>query len=157
MINVLKYFIINKVKILYCMQFLKDDLIIQWFIHTFDDETMTIDQVIYLKSKQFLLNLVVDSINRWLIVYEKFNAIYQKIDQKVNVFKIYLEKMKRELSYFDEYHKIMLFLIKLTSVLKNKFLIIKDVSNIKETILFKIIMQEITLSRTRESNSNNNN
>ena len=57
---------------------------------------MTIDQVIYLKFEQFLLNLVVDSINRRLIVYEKFDTIYQKIDQKVIVFKIYLKEIKKE-------------------------------------------------------------
>ena len=33
----------------------------------------------------------------------------------------------------------------------------KNMLNIKETILFKIIMQKITLSRTRESDDNSNN
>ena len=118
---------------------------------------MTIDQVIYLKFEQLLLNLVIDLINRRLIVYEKFDAIHQKINQKVNVFKIYLKEIKRELFLFDEYHKAMLFLIKLISMLKNKLFIMKNVFNIKETILFKIIMQEITLSRTRENDDNSNN
>ena len=44
--NVSKDFIIDKVKILWYMQFLENDLIIQWFIHTFDNETMTVDQII---------------------------------------------------------------------------------------------------------------
>ena len=101
---------------------------------------MTIDQIIYLKFEQFLLDLVIDSINYLLIVYKKFNAIHQKIDQKVSVFRIYLEKIKKELSFFDKYYRIMLFLVKLTSVLKNKLFIMKNVSNIKETILFKVIM-----------------
>ena len=92
--SVSEYFVTDKVKNFWCMQFLKNDLIIQWFIYTFDDKMMTIDQVIYLKFEQFLLNFVIDSINRQLIVYKKFNAIYQKIDQKVNVFKIYLKKIK---------------------------------------------------------------
>ena len=118
---------------------------------------MTIDQIIYLKFEQFLLNFVVDSINRQFIVYENFDAIHQKIDQKVNVFKIYLKEIKRELFFFDKYHKTMLFLVKLISVLKNKLLIMKNVSNTKEIILFKIIMQKITLSRTREGDDNNNN
>ena len=84
---------------------------------------MAIDQIIYLKFEQFLLDLVVDSINRWFIVYEKFDAIHQKIDQKVSVFKIYLKEIEKELPFFDEYHKAMLFLAKLTSVLKNKLFI----------------------------------
>ena len=50
----------------------------------------------------------------------------------------------------------MLFLAKLTSMLKNKFFIMKNVPNIKEIILFKIIMQKITLSRTREDDDNYN-
>ena len=103
-----------------------------------------------------MLNLIIDSINRRLIAYEKFNAIHQKIDQKINVFKIYLKKIKRKLLFFDEYHKVMLFLIKLISILKNKFLTMKNVSNIKKIILFKIIMQKITLNRTRENNNNHN-
>ena len=118
---------------------------------------MTTDQVIYLKFEQFLLSLIIDSINRRLIVYEKFDAIHQKIDQKVSVFKIYLKEIERELSSFDEYHKIILFLIKLTSMLKNKLFIMKDVSNTRKTILFKIIMQEITLNRTRDDGGSSNN
>ena len=50
----------------------------------------------------------------------------------------------------------MLFLIKLTPILKNKFFIMKDVLNIKKIILFKIIIQKITLNRTREDDDNHN-
>ena len=103
-----------------------------------------------------MLNLIVDSVNRRLIAYEKFDATHQKIDQKINVFKIYLKEIKKELSPFDEYHKTMLFLTKLTSVLKNKLFTMKDVPNIKKTILFKVIMQKIILSRTREDDGNHN-
>ena len=95
--------------------------------------------------------------NRRLIVYKKFNTIHQKIDQKVNVFKIYLKEIKRKLFFFNEYHKVMLFLAKLISVLKNILFIMKDVLNIRETILSKIITQEIILSRTRENDNNSNN
>ena len=51
----------------------------------------------------------------------------------------------------------MLFLVKFISVLKNKLFIMRNVSNIKKVILFKIIMQEIILSRTREDDNNSNN
>ena len=101
---------------------------------------MTIDQVIYLKFEQFLLNLVIDSINRQFIVYEKFDTTHQKIGQKVNVFKIYLKEIEKELSFFDKYYKVILFLVKLILVLKNKLLIIKNMFNIRKTILFKIII-----------------
>ena len=82
--------------------------------------------------------------------------IHQKIDQKINVFKTYLKEIKKELLSFNEYYKIMLFLIKLIPMLKNKLFIMKDVLNIKKIILFKIIMQKITLSRTRENDDNHN-
>ena len=49
----------------------------------------------------------------------------------------------------------MLFLTKLILMLKNKFLIMKDVLSIKETILFKVIMQETTLNRTRDNDDHN--
>ena len=68
-----------------------------------------------------------------------------------------MKEIKKELFLFDEYHKIILFLAKLISVLKNKLFIMKDVFNIEKTILFEIIIQEIILSRTRESDDNNNN
>ena len=103
-----------------------------------------------------MLNLIIDSINRRLIIYEKFNAIHQKIDQKISVFKVYLKEIKKELFSFDKYHKIMLFLAKLTPMLKNKLFIIKNVPNIKKIILFKVIMQKITLNRTRKDNDNHN-
>ena len=67
-----------------------------------------------------------------------------------------MKEIKRKLCFFDEYHKIMLFLIKLTSMLKNKHFIMKNVPNIKKIILFKVIMQKITLNRTRENDDNHN-
>ena len=100
---------------------------------------------------------MINSINRRFIIYEKFDAIHQKIDQKVSVFKIYLKEIKKELFFFDKYHKAILFLVKLISMLKNKFFIMRNMFNIRKTILFKIIMQKITLSRTRENDENSNN
>ena len=50
----------------------------------------------------------------------------------------------------------MLFLTKLIPMLKNKLFIMKNVLNIRKIILFKIIMQKIMLSRTRENDDNHN-
>ena len=50
----------------------------------------------------------------------------------------------------------MLFLAKFTLILKNKFFIIKNMFNIKKIILFKLIMQKITLNCTRKDNDNYN-
>ena len=40
--------------------------------------------------------------NRQFIIYKKFDATHQKIDQKVNIFKIYLKEIERELLSFDK-------------------------------------------------------
>ena len=109
--------------------------------------------MIYLKFEQFLLNLIIDLINRWLIVYEKFDAIYQKTNQKISNFKIYLKKIKIKIFSFNKYHKIRLFLTKLISVLKIKSFIIKDMFDIRKTILFKSIMQKTILSCTHDNNN----
>ena len=66
-----------------------------------------------------------------------------------------MKKIEKELFSFDEYHKVMLFLAKFISVLKNKLLIIKNVFSIRKTILFKIIMQETTFNRTRDDDDYN--
>ena len=68
-----------------------------------------------------------------------------------------MKEIEIELSFFNEYHKAILFLIKFTSVLKNKFFIMKNIFNIKKIILFKIIIQGITLNRMREDDNNSNN
>ena len=104
---------------------------------------MTIDQVIFLKFKQFLLNFVIDSINRRFIIYEKFDAIYQKINQKVNVFKISLKKIKRKWPFFNEYYNVMLFLVKLISVLKNKLFIMKNVFNDRRLFYSKSLCKKL--------------
>ena len=103
-----------------------------------------------------MLNLIIDSINRRSIVYKKFDAIYQKINQNINIFKIYLKEIKKELLFFNEYYKVILFLTKLIPMLKNKLFIIKNTFNIRKIILFKIIMQKIILSRTCENDDNHN-
>ena len=82
--------------------------------------------------------------------------LIKKSIKKSAFLKTYLKEIKKKLFSFDEYHKIMLFLTKLISMLKNKLFIMKNVFNIRKIILFKIIMQKITLSRTREDDDNHN-
>ena len=50
----------------------------------------------------------------------------------------------------------MLFLLKLSLMLKNKLFIIKKIFNSRKTILFKIIIQKIILSLTREGDDSIN-
>ena len=51
-----------------------------------------------------------------------------------------MKEIKKELSFFDEYYKIMLFLTTLTLMLKNKLFIMKNIFNIRIIILLKTIM-----------------
>ena len=49
----------------------------------------------------------------------------------------------------------MLFLIKLISMLKTKLLTMRNMFNIKEIILFKVIMQETIFNCTRDDDDHN--
>ena len=80
------------------MQFLKKDVAVQWYQHTRDDAKVT--NKIYKEFKQFLLNLIANSINRRLMTYERWEEIKQKFDQKVSVFKIFLKNLKSHLFDF---------------------------------------------------------
>ena len=71
--------------------------------------------------------------------------------------KVYSKEIKKELSLFDEYHKIILFFIKLISILKIKLFIVKNILNIKKIILFKFIIQKMILIRTYEDGISKNN
>ena len=66
-----------------------------------------------------------------------------------------MKKIKRELFSFDKYDKIMLFLAKLISMLKNKLLTMRNISNIKEIVIFKAIIQETIFNRIRDNNNYN--
>ena len=95
----LEYFFIDVIKIMYCMQFLKDDLIVQWYQHV--NENALLSKKFYAKFMTFLLDLIADLINRRLLVYERWKEIKQKFDQKMLAFKTHLKKLKTQLSEFN--------------------------------------------------------
>ena len=68
-----------------------------------------------------------------------------------------MKKIENKLSSFNKYYDVILILIKLIPVLKNNYFIMRNMLNIKEFILFKIIMQKIILSCMRKGNDNSNN
>ena len=74
----LEYFFIDVIKIVYCMQFLKDDSTVQWYQHV--NENALLSKKFYAKFMTFLLDLITDSINRRLFVYERWKEIKQKSD-----------------------------------------------------------------------------
>ena len=73
-----EYFFIDVIKIIYCMQFLKDDLIIQWYQHV--NENALLSKKFYAKFMTFLLDLITDLINRRFFVYERWKKIKQRFD-----------------------------------------------------------------------------
>ena len=95
----LEYFFINVIKIVYCMQFLKDDSTVQWYQHV--NENALLSKKFYAKFMTFLLNLITDLINRRLFVYERWKEIKQKSDQKMLAFKTHLKKLKTQLFEFN--------------------------------------------------------
>ena len=74
----LEYFSIDVIKIVYCMQFLKDDSTVQWYQHV--NENALLSKKFYAKFMTFLLNLITDLINRHFFVYERWKEIKQRFD-----------------------------------------------------------------------------
>ena len=62
-------------------------------------------------------------------------------------FKIYLKKLKTQLSEFNQKHKIIIFLAKLKQNLKFKILNIDSVSYSRKNLLTLIIMQKKIMKR----------
>ena len=88
----LEYFSIDVIKIVYCMQFLKDDSTVQWYQHV--NENALLSKKFYARFMTFLLDLITDLINRRLFVYERWKKIKQRSDQKIFAFKAHLKKLK---------------------------------------------------------------
>ncbi len=63
------YVITNKDKILYCILFLENDVATQWYSRTSNGAKLKSET--FEEFRKFLLNLVVNSINRRLLVYER--------------------------------------------------------------------------------------
>ena len=134
----LTYFTTNKDKILYCMLFLENNIVTQWYSRTSNDAKLK--SKTFEEFKQFLLNLIVDLANCRLLAYERWKNARQKLDQKVIAFKRYLNELKTHLLSLLEKHRIYMFLAKLKSNLKVKILGINNVLNIRDELLAIIIM-----------------
>ena len=137
------YFLNNKSKILQCMIFLIDDSQTQWFSHC--NNNINLNDVTFDDFEDFLLNLIVDSVNRRLNVYERWKNVKQNSNQKISIFKIYLKNLKSHLLEFEKIHKAFIFFVKLRFELKQKILNIDNVSNIRKNILGVVIMQKKNL------------
>ena len=95
------------------------------------------NDVIFDDFENFLLNLIVDSINRWLNAYERWKNVKQNLNQKIIVFKIYLKNLKSYLFLFEEIHKTFFFSLNFVMNLNKKFLISKTF-RILEKIFWKL-------------------
>ena len=146
------YFRDDRTKILWCMRFLKKNFQFQWFIRTNDDENLK--NIFYDYFKYFFLNLITNSMNRRFIVYENWERIRQRSNQKMSNFKNELKKYEIHLFSFEKMHRINFFFCKLLSFLKKKLLNIEKMSTIKENLFAKIIMLKKKLKRERCTNDN---
>ena len=102
------------------------------------------------------MNLIVDSINCCLVVYERWKKTQQLFNQKITTFKTYLKKLKRYLFDFEEIYRAFFFLFKLRFELKTKILDTNQVSQTRKKILKVVIMQKKNLKRTYDNNNNSN-
>ena len=140
-----EYFTTETAKVVYCMQSLKSNASTQW--HSYFD-THDMNYVTFAFFEKFLLCLVADPINRRLDAYERWEAAKQQPDQKVSVFKVYLEELEAHLPPLDEDVRAKFFLAKLKPELKEKILATGNVPKQREEILAQAIMQEKNLERT---------
>lgn len=106
---------------------------------------------IFLEYEKFFFDLISNLMNRHLAVYENWKIVRQKPDQKISAFKAYLEELKNHIPILNPTHQTNFFLIKLKSDLKDKILSIDNVSNNKEKILVKVLMQKQILKRSRRN------
>ena len=84
-----------------------DDSQIQWFSHCNNDSNL--NDVTFDDFEKFLLNLIVDLVNRRLNVYERWKNIKQNSNQKITIFKVYLKDLKSHLFKFEKIHKTFFF------------------------------------------------
>ena len=143
-----EYFTTDQAKVIYCMQSLEGDPNTQWYGY-FQAHRLNVITFEFFKS--FLLDLIANPVNRRLLAYEKWEAAKQRQNQKVSVFKAYLEELEAHLPPFAEEHRANIFLAKLRPELKNKILSTDNVPKQREEILAMAIMQETILERERLS------
>ena len=120
------------------MQSLGGDAATQWR-QEFKKEK--VDTYTFDYFKTFLLNLVADPENRRLLAHERFNSARQAKDQKVSVFKAYLEELESHLEPMPEQFRASIFLTKIRPELKDKILGTGRVPSTREEILALAIMQ----------------
>ena len=143
-----EYFTTDLAKIGHCMLALEGDPADQW--HAYVSEN-GLTGTTFEFFKNFLLNILSDPANRRLLAYERWEQAKQRTDQKVTVFKAYLEELESHLPPFTEEHRANIFLAKLKGDLKNKILSTGNVPKQRDEILALAIMQERIMERGRPS------
>ena len=147
------YFPHDTSKILHCMTALRDDPQIQWQQRSANGSKL--EGVTFDYFMEFLLRLIADPVNRRLNSYEKWEEAKQMPNQKVTVFKAYLEELESQLEPFEETHRAFIFLAKLRPNLKEKILGTGQVPETREGMLGVAVMQEKNLERARGGSGSN--
>ena len=115
--------------------------------------TIKIWKISLIIASNFFLNLITNSINRRLVVYENWERVRQRSHQKMSSFKNEFEKYETHLSFFDTIHSINFFFCKLLLSIKKKLLNIEKMSTIKKNMFAKIVMLKNIIERKRRTNS----
>ena len=145
------YFRTDKSMILYCMQSLEGDAATQW--HSVFQQDKSLTGVTFAYFRNFLLDLVADPLNRRLLAYERLDEARQKPDQKVTLFKSYLEELESHVEPVPEEHRANSFLAKLRPDLKALVIGTGRVPKTREEILALAILQEGNLERSKGGKS----
>ena len=149
-----KYFLSNRAKIVYYIKSLEGDLATQQYIKF---ERINLEDVNFSDFKRFLLNLIIDPTNRYLLAYKKQKKTRQKSNQKVTVFKTYLEEVEAHLPPISKKYRANFFLAKLQPRLKDRILSTSNISKLREEILAIAIIQKKVSERIRRDIDNSSN
>ena len=134
-----EYFLSDRTKIIYYIKSLKGDLATQQYIKF---ERTNLEDINFSDFKRFLLNLVIDPTNRYLLAYKKQKKARQKPNQKVTVFKAYLEEVEAYLPPISKEYRANFFLAKLQPRLKDRILSTSNMPKLRKEILAIAIIQK---------------
>ena len=105
-----KNYSINKLKILYIMQFLISESHNIWYHHY---ATISLKNKSWKYFTQYLLDIIENSVNHQLYSAQIYTEIMQRLNQTVHIFIVYLSILKTQLSLYREDQLMMYLFIKL--------------------------------------------
>ena len=130
------YFPTEKLKIYFTMQYLKGEPQDMWYNRLEElREPESIKEMIFKNFKQFLLDLVEDSMNCQLHHVQLHQNARQESQQSIQVFASYLKNLKAHISFMMEKHCCSILFMKLWSELRVVLINFQTLSDTFESLV----------------------